>query len=696
MDYRREIDGLRALAVIPVMLYHAGFQSFKGGFVGVDVFFVISGYLITSLILAEKQAGTFTIMGFYERRARRILPALFLVMLISLPCAWMTLMPSDMKDFSKSVVAVSTFASNILFWRQSGYFDTAAELKPLLHTWSLAVEEQYYLLFPVFLLLAWKFGKRWIIGILFVVALISLALAQWGAFNKPDATFLLLPTRGWELLIGVFVAFYLFTKESGTTKTKPSTLVRLLINQSVSVIGVLLIVYAVCVFDKSTPFPSVYALIPTIGTALVILCTTQQTVVGRFLGYKLFVGIGLISYSAYLWHHPIFSFARHLSIDQLSSYKLIALILASFLLAFLSWKFVETPFRDRKKIRGKNVFGFGVLGFTVFCCFGFFGIVDGGFQCRLDPDLLQYYAPEKTNEEDGGCVFSTIGDNENIKLCYFGDTNSDFSIALYGDSHAGALFSVLDREFREKKIKGIRTYIEGCKVIPEILTESSNVEYMKKTLDVCKSSFKELVSYLDMNTDGIVIGVRWTFGLYPINGLIDEQPFDNGEGGKEISGELNYSVTLNRNNDFTYDGSGKENAIRTLLYAFVSLNKPVLLIYPVPEVGWNVPRMNYKRFLHGRAVITSDISTSYERFKVRNQFTIDALDRITDSNIIRIKPESKLCNTYIKDRCATQFNGVPFYYDEDHLSNAGARLVVDEIMKKMMDAAALVNVTLLH
>ena len=182
MDYRREIDGLRAIAVVPVILFHAGFETFSGGFVGVDVFFVISGYLITSIILAELEQGKFSIVNFYERRARRILPALFLVMLVCIPFAWLWLLPSDMKDFSQSLVAVAVFASNILFWRESGYFDTAAELKPLLHTWSLAVEEQYYVLFPLFLMLFWRLGKRWILGTLGLVFVASLAVAQWAAY----------------------------------------------------------------------------------------------------------------------------------------------------------------------------------------------------------------------------------------------------------------------------------------------------------------------------------------------------------------------------------------------------------------------------------------------------------------------------------------------------------------------------------
>ena len=302
MDYRREIDGLRALAVLPVIFFHAGFPTFRGGFVGVDVFFVISGYLITTIILAELEQGKFSIINFYERRARRILPALFLVMFVCLPLAWLWLLPQEMKSFSQSLVAVSAFASNVLFWRTSGYFETAAELKPLLHTWSLAVEEQYYLLFPVFLMLTWRLGKRWIVGLLACVFVVSLAAAQWNAVAKPTATFFLLPTRGWELLVGAFVALY-FSKDRNKIPAK-------LLCEVGGAVGFVLITYSIFAFDKQTPFPSFYALVPTIGTALIILYATQSTLVGQLLGNRVCVGVGLISYSAYLWHQPLFAFAR--------------------------------------------------------------------------------------------------------------------------------------------------------------------------------------------------------------------------------------------------------------------------------------------------------------------------------------------------------------------------------------------------
>ena len=192
---------------MPVIFFHAGFQYFSGGFIGVDVFFVISGYLITSIILSELAQESFSVLSFYERRARRILPALFLVMLSCIPFAWFWLTPNDLRDFGESLIAVSTFSSNFLFWLESGYFEATAELKPLLHTWSLAVEEQYYIIFPIFLFVFWRLGIKWILLILGLAFFASLLLAEWGAYNKPSAAFYLLPTRGWELLIGVFIAF---------------------------------------------------------------------------------------------------------------------------------------------------------------------------------------------------------------------------------------------------------------------------------------------------------------------------------------------------------------------------------------------------------------------------------------------------------------------------------------------------------
>ena len=371
MGYRREIDGLRALAVLPVILFHAGFETFSGGFVGVDVFFVISGYLITTIILTELEQGKFSIVNFYERRARRILPALFLVMLVCIPFAWLYLPSSDYKYFSQSLVAVSIFASNILFWLESGYFDAAAELKPLLHTWSLAVEEQFYVLFPLFLLLFWRLGKRWILVMLGLVFVASLAVAQWGAYTKPATAFYLLPTRGWELLIGAFAAFYL---SQGNRKDFDKS-----VSEFGGWLGVALILYAVFAYSKATPFPGLCALVPTLGTVLVILFATQQTTVGKFVGNKAFVGVGLISYSAYLWHQPLFAFARHRNLSDQNHIIFLIFSALTLLLAYLSWRYVETPFRAKNEFSRTKIFILSLTGSVVFASIGYLGHIKDGF-----------------------------------------------------------------------------------------------------------------------------------------------------------------------------------------------------------------------------------------------------------------------------------------------------------------------------
>jgi len=360
MKYRAEIDGLRAVAILPVVLFHAGFETFSGGFVGVDVFFVISGYLITSIILSEKAAGTFSLIDFYERRARRILPALLLVVAVCIPVAWLWLPAYDLARFSRSVVAVAFFASNVFFWLDGGYFAAANELKPLLHTWSLAVEEQFYLLFPLFIMLAWKWGRRRMVVLLAIAAFASFTAAQWGAHHGPVAAFFLLPTRGWELAIGAFLAFYSIGGQAALGSTT---------RQVASALGLLMIACAVFAYDKDTPFPGLSALVPTLGAALIILFATPSTLVGRLLVSKPIVGIGLISYSAYLWHQPVLAFAR-IRYGHLTELVTFVLIASVFILALVSRHLVEEPARDRERFPTRSLFRWSTVGTLVLLTFG--------------------------------------------------------------------------------------------------------------------------------------------------------------------------------------------------------------------------------------------------------------------------------------------------------------------------------------
>ena len=390
--HRKELDGLRALAILPVILFHAGFKVFSGGFVGVDVFFVISGYLITSAILVDTSAGTFNLARFYERRARRLLPALLLVLTVSIPLAWGSLLPADLKNFSLSLIAVTLFASNFLFWHWSGYFDSASELKPLLHTWSLGVEAQYYLLFPVFFLAVWKFGRRWTLVALILLALASLILAQWTSVDKPFFTFFLLPTRGFELLIGACVSLHLAQTPISESQqpVNPSRdraySIAKIRDETIPGLGVALVVLPIFIFDRQTPFPSIYTLVPTLGTAILIVYATQRVFVGRLLASPPFVGIGLVSYSAYLWHQPLFAFARQRSAERPEPVSLAMLSVVVMVIAYLSWRFVEKPFRSEKIISSAKVWSWGLGGSLVLIVLGTLGFVSDGFPNRFASD----------------------------------------------------------------------------------------------------------------------------------------------------------------------------------------------------------------------------------------------------------------------------------------------------------------------
>ncbi len=366
MKYRKEIDGLRAVAVIPVIFFHAGVKYFEGGFIGVDIFFVISGYLITSILIQDIEKNNFSLINFYDRRVRRILPALFFVMLITIPFAWIWMMPTQMEGFSRSLIASTLFLSNILFWKERNYFEIGVEEKPLIHTWSLSIEEQYYLIFPIFLFYAWYFGKKKVFWIILIISLISFILSEWGWRNRPMANFFLTPTRTWELLVGSLTALYL----SGQ-KIKS--------NDLLSFLGLLFILLSVFFYDKNTPFPSYYTLLPISGVVMLIIYANDDTLIAKFLGNKSLVKIGLISYSLYLIHQPIFAFYRISPYYKSEIIYFLPLIFIAFLIAMFSWKYVEQPFRDKKKIKRKFLFSLSLIFVIIFISFGLIGVKSNGF-----------------------------------------------------------------------------------------------------------------------------------------------------------------------------------------------------------------------------------------------------------------------------------------------------------------------------
>lgn len=379
MRYRREIDGLRALAILPVIAFHAGLGGFGGGFVGVDVFFVISGYLITSIILAEQTKGSFSLLGFYERRARRLLPALLLVVGVSIAAAWVLLLPNDYVDFSESLMAVAAFGANVLFYLRSGYFDADAELSPLLHTWSLGVEEQFYLLFPLLLIGLARLASRATVVALVAIGVTSFIAADWASTRDPAGAFYLLPYRAWELVLGALLAL----REAGARAASTSPAPPPWRAEAASALGLAMIAAAVLLIDKQTPWPGRYALLPTLGTALLIWAATPATRVGRGLGHPALVAIGLLSYSAYLWHQPLFAYARHAHESEPSLALLLALSAGTFVLAYLTWRYVETPFRQPGRFRRRTIFGAALVGSLLIAGVGLAGVHHHGLPQRF-------------------------------------------------------------------------------------------------------------------------------------------------------------------------------------------------------------------------------------------------------------------------------------------------------------------------
>lgn len=349
LKYRPEVDGLRAIAVVAVIIYHAQIRILEklllpGGFLGVDIFFVISGYLITYLIFKEKvSTNNFSFKDFYERRARRILPALFFMLMIMLPFSYIVLVPSDLKEYSLSNIFSIGFTSNYFFYfNEIVYGSKDGLLKPLLHTWSLGVEEQFYIFFPILMILI--FNKNWSLKkFFFSFFLFSFLLASYLSFTNMQLSFFSLPTRIWELLCGSLVAYLIFFNKINFVKKR-------LIN-FLSYLGMISIFLSFVLFERNTYHPSYLTIFPVIGTCLILINFNAQNIVHKILSSKIFVFVGLISYSLYLYHFPIFSLTRYYSlVAGYNLYGKIAIMLVVFLISYLSYNFIEKPFRNKKKI----------------------------------------------------------------------------------------------------------------------------------------------------------------------------------------------------------------------------------------------------------------------------------------------------------------------------------------------------------
>ena len=657
LTYRPEIDGLRAIAVGAVILYHAqitilGKQTFKGGFIGVDIFFVISGYLITSIILKELvTTGTFSFKHFYERRVRRILPALLFVMLASLPFAWMYLLPSSFIDFSKSILYSLGFSSNFYFWYSGQeYGAESGLLKPYLHTWSLSVEEQFYILFPIVLLVTFKYFRKYLIHILILGFVISLGLADWGSKNHPSFNFYVLPTRGWELLAGSILAYYEITNGKRSENK--------ILNLILPFIGLLLIGHSILFFNDKMFHPSIYTLSPIIGVCLIIWFSNKKEIITKILSTKLFVGVGLISYSLYLWHYPIFAFARISEFYQGSLYNKLLLVITIFILSFFSYYFIEQRARD-------NLKKFKIVFLNIFLIY-FFLIISSVVVLNKIPKYFEKKI--MTNFESNYLKKECIEYMDGFLKCSTDFKKNNKKIYLVGDSH----IKFLSMDLKNKIIKkDYEVYI----IVNNICFLFRKFDFVqKKTQKKFCKKYNSIDEILKEENSIFVIG-----GRFPV--LLNNSYFDNKEGGIEPN------II-----DYEYTSKGFYKSIEESFYSEItklSKKNRIILVYPIPEVGWNFPQKLFnespKKFSFKKDLFIPKnyITTSYKVYKDRTKSSFELLDHIEGENIYRVYPHTLFCDTTIKNRCVTHDDKDIFYSDDDHPSLKGAEMINDLIMKEI-------------
>lgn len=658
--YRPEIDGLRAIAIIPVVMFHAELFGFSGGFVGVDIFFVISGYLITSIIMRKIEDGSFSFVEFWERRIRRIVPALVVVLTATFVVSYyLILYPYDFQEFGQSLFAQSLFLANMYFMRESGYFAAPAESMPLLHTWSLSVEEQFYILFPLVLVTAvFLLKKKKVVFLLGLLAAVSLALCLWmvdiaggaefrvpfmsdiwGSASNVTAAFYLLPTRAWELLLGAIIALLSVSIASAYMR------------EALSFAGLAAILYAVFTFDMYSPFPGARALVPTIGAACIIVSNnSERTTVGSMLSLSPFVWVGLISYSLYLWHWPIFTLSKIHFVVDLSLEHYIPLIVLSVLLAWATYWFVETPFRARSLLpHRKHMIACGLSALIGLAAVGFY------FQKAEDDRILPQAAriileaSEDENPRKYECLVIKKFDKTALRdePCIINEaSDAEPTFVLWGDSHAEMFMSLIEKMAKERDVKGAFFASTVCLPVP-------GTSAVPEREDCARTKRLALDYISDHNIKKVILASRWRLGIE--------------EDAREGDAYLLVDEDTVRRSESDARRVLREN-LTEMAHIFELEDRELYLIKQVPlQFGFTVRSAFYRAARDKDAFVYP--SLSYGEHMETQGRSNEVLGSITSPNVHVIDPATILCPA--QKECLFQIGGDMLYRDDDHLSYTG-------------------------
>ena len=626
--YRADIDGLRAVAVLAVVFYHYGIGRLPGGFVGVDIFFVISGFLITGIVQKEIAQGRFTFAGFYQRRVRRIFPALFVVLLCTLLAGLVILLPTDLAFLGRSLVATIVFASNIFFWRNSGYFDASAEHNPLLHTWSLAVEEQFYIVFPVLLLLIHRYvpGKRKML--LWMATAGSFASCVLVQEYQPSATFYLSPFRAWELSLGALLAVGALPAPSRRWQ-----------RECMAALGAALIAYALLFIQPDERFPGWRAALPVLGSVLIIHAgSAGDSFVQQFLRVRPMVFVGLISYSLYLWHWPLLVYANFLNqLHELDSIRWLLFALAT-LLAGASYFIVEKPFRHPQRTNGRKAIfiGAGVLSCAILATGGML-VRSGGFPARFAPSVVALDRERTPEVPFIDCIDLPSAEADFQDFCRLGEEKASPTVLFWGDSHALAWSPAIDDMLAQRGMSAIFSARSGCAPLVGIVRPGDSQ---------CHGQNRKVMEGLASSPDISVVILAASWAGYA-----------NADGHLPLKDDAG-----NRGNTAVFP-----QAMRNTVARLRAMDKHVWLIGPTPTPPGDVPLL-MAMAAQRDGELPGKVSLEDHTRKMAAFYRVaDGLQ--ADAGLLLSRPGSWLCEA---SGCRYAVGDMPLYRDRGHLSVFGA------------------------